>query len=116
MDRLPTLRRGGRRWCRRQRGHHVDLIEHFYKEGIGCLLFVERYGQIGPHDESHPVGRVVADFRVVPGGLAAVKIDRVRSPAELADAVRVLLAFWRARVLGFQAVEPAALTFGVHYP
>ena len=56
--------------------------------------------QIGPHDERHLVGWVVADFRVVPGSLAAVKINRVRSPAQLADAVPVLLPLGLARVLG----------------
>ena len=101
---------------RRQRRHFVDVIEHLHPEGIGGLLVVERYGQIGPHDERHVVGRVVADFRVVAGGLAVVKINRVRSPAKFADAVPVLVALGLARILRLEAVEPAALIFGVEHP
>src|SRR5207248_4379473 len=48
-------------------------------------------------------------------GLAAVKIDRVRGPVQLGDAVPVLLAVGFARVLGLQAVEPAALIFSVEH-
>ena len=70
---------------------------------------IERYGQIGPHHERHLVGGIVADERIVAGRLATVKIDRVRSPTQLGDAVPVLLAVGLARVLGLQAVEPAAL-------
>jgi hypothetical protein len=46
-------------------GHHVDLIEHLQHQGIGCRLFVEGYGQIGPNHERHAVVGVVAHERVV---------------------------------------------------
>src|SRR5216683_6517455 len=78
-------------------------------------MFVERYGQIGPDHERYLVAEVVAYERVVARGLAAVKIHRVRSPAQLADAVPVLLAVGLAWVLGLQAVEPAALICGVEH-
>src|SRR6266480_1847946 len=84
-------------------------------EGIGRRLFVEGYGQIGPDYERHLVGGVVADERIVAAGLAAVKIEPVRSPAQLADAVPVLLAVGLARVHGPQAVKPAALIRGVEH-
>ena len=42
-----------------------------------------------------------------------MKINRVRSPAKLGDAVPVFLARGLARVLGLQAVEPAALIISV---
>jgi hypothetical protein len=51
--------------------------------------------------------------RIVAGGLAAVKIYRVRAPAQSLHAIPVLLAVGHARVLGLQAVEPAALVRGV---
>src|SRR4029077_20556031 len=51
--------------------------------------------------------------RIVTGSLAAVKIYRVRPPAQSFDAVPVLLTVGHARVLGLQAVEPAALICGV---
>src|SRR4029453_7443651 len=43
------------------------------------------------------------------------KINRVRSPANLADAVPVLLALGLAWHLGLQAVEPLALIVGVEH-
>src|SRR5204863_6362651 len=52
-------------------------------------------------------------FPVEAGHLAAVKINRLRSPANLADAVPVLLALGLAWQLGLQAVEPLALILGV---
>src|SRR5437762_12314376 len=52
-------------------------------------------------------------MRIVAGSLAAVKIYRVRPPAQSLDAVPVLLAVGHARVLGLQAVEPAARICGV---
>ena len=69
--------------------------------------------QIGPNDERQLVGWIITDFRVEAGHLAAVKINRVRSPAKLADPVPVLLALRLARYLGLQAVEPLALIVGV---
>ena len=42
-----------------------------------------------------------------------MKINRVRSPAKLADAVPVLLALGLARYLGLHAVEPLALIVAV---
>ncbi len=91
------------------------MIEHLHPKGIGGLLLVERYSQIGPKDERQLVGWIVADFRVEAGHLAAVKINRVRSPANLADAVPVLLALGLARDLGLQAVEPLALIVDVEH-
>jgi len=61
-------------------------------------------------------GWVVADFRVEAGHLAAVKINRVRSAAKLADAVPVLLSLGLARHLGLHTVEPLALIVGVEHP
>ena len=42
-----------------------------------------------------------------------MKINSVRPPADLGDAVPILLSFGLARVLELQAVEPAALIGGV---
>jgi hypothetical protein len=81
-----------------KRGLHIDLIEHFQHDAIGCRLPVGRYGQVGPHYERHPIGGIVAHDRVVAGRLAAVEIQRVRSEAQLGDAVPVLLAVGLARV------------------
>src|SRR5207247_10539463 len=64
------------------------------------------------HKRHRAVG-VVTHVRIVTGSLAAVKIYRVRPPAQSLDAVPVLLAVGHARVLGLQAVEPAALICGV---
>jgi hypothetical protein len=47
--------------------------------------------------------------------LAAVKIDGVRAPANLHDGVPIPLALGLTWVLGLQAVEPAALMFGVEH-
>src|SRR5207253_3679229 len=52
-------------------------------------------------------------MRMIAGSLAAVKIYRVRAPAQSRHAVPVLLAVGHARVLGLQAVEPAALICGI---
>src|SRR5258705_13292094 len=52
-------------------------------------------------------------MRFVTGIMEGVKISRVRRPGQSLDAVPVLLAVGRARVLGLQAVEPAALICGV---
>ena len=92
------------------------MIEHFQHEGIGRRLSVERYGQIGPDHERHLAGGVVAHEGVEAGHLATVKIDPVRSPAQLGDAVPVLLAVGLARVFGLHAVEPLALIVGVEHP
>jgi hypothetical protein len=96
-----------------KRGHHVDLIEHLQHKGIGCRLLVERYGQIGPNHERHAAVGVVAHERVEARDFAAVKIDGVRTPANLDDAVPIPLALGLTLVLGLQAVEPAALICGV---
>jgi hypothetical protein len=61
------------------------------------------------------VGEALAYERIVAGGLAAVKIHSIRPPTKLADAVPVLLAVGLARVIGLQAVEPAALIRGVEH-
>src|SRR6266481_5386140 len=45
-----------------------------------------------------------------------MKINRIRSPAKLGDAVPVLLAMGFARVLGLQAAEPAPLIIRVENP
>jgi hypothetical protein len=57
---------------------------------FGRHLSVERYGPIGPDHERHLVGGVVAHEGVEAGHLATVKIERVRSPAQLGDAIPVL--------------------------
>lgn len=44
-----------------------------------------------------------------------MKINRVRSPAKLADAVSIFLALGLARILRLEAVEPAALVGGVEH-
>ena len=44
-----------------------------------------------------------------------MKINRVRTPAKLADAVPVLLALGLARHLGLHAVEPLALIVGAEH-
>src|SRR5205823_9363154 len=59
--------------------------------------------------------RVVAQERVESGRLAAVKIERVRSPAQLSNAVPVLLAVGLFRIFGLRAVEPPALSVGVEH-
>src|SRR6185437_16190843 len=69
--------------------------------------------QVGPRDKGHPAVGVVAHVRIVAWSLAAVKIYRVRPPAQSLHAVPILLAVGHARVLGLQAVEPAALICGV---
>ncbi len=99
-----------------KRGLHIDLIEHFQHDTIGCRLSVGRYGQVGPHDERQPIGGIAPHERVVAGHLAAVEIQRVRSEAKLGDAVPVLLAVGHARVLGLQAVEPPVLIVRVEHP
>ena len=61
------------------------------------------------------VGGVVADERIIAGRLTTVKIERVRSPMQLGDAVPVPLSIWLVRILKLHAVEPAALILGVEH-
>src|SRR5947208_14432928 len=98
-----------RRCKSRKRLDHVARVPYFQRQGHRRPLAFDRYGQVGPRHKRHPAVGVVTHVRIVTGSLAAVKIYRVRPPAQSLDAVPVLLAVGHARVLGLQAVEPAAL-------
>src|SRR5215204_5716983 len=65
----------GRRLRKRRLG--IYRVDHFEHQNLRGELVVERHRQVRPDDERQVVRRVVAGLGVVPGRLAAMKVEDV---------------------------------------